>query len=252
MQGLLASVGFDGGSGKALEGGNIPLALNPRITTTSNTSTVDTTVVTMTTDATATASGPGLGQGAAQGQGLRQDTFTAFVIMHFIGHNDITTPLGALAWSLHTLCTAHGQPTQNVALASFVRIVVGAGKMLAPHTLLFTPTSSEQATGQAMGEERVDGCIAFLQQSLHNNTTTGGANGSTSGSSVVSTTPGSANSSSSNVSWSSLLQGLSQALPKAAEDGSSAQWSAGIDQVRGLVRQTNRQNDRQIDKHPES
>ena len=243
MQGLLASVGFDGDSGKALEGGNVPLALNPRITTTSNTntsniSTADTTVVTMTTDGTATASGSGLGQGAAQGQGLRQDTFTAFVIMHFIGHNDITTPLGALAWSLHTLCTAHGQPTQNVALASFVRIVVGVGKMLAPHTLLFTPTSSEHTSGQAVGDERVDGCIAFLQQSLHNTATTGAANGTSGSGGVVNTTPGSVSSSSSSASWSSLLQGLSQALPKAAEDGSSAQWSAGIDQVRGLVRHT--------------
>ena len=51
--------------------------------------------------------------------------------------------LGALAWSLHTLCTAHGQPTQSVALASFVRVVVGACKTLAPHTLLFTPTSDK-------------------------------------------------------------------------------------------------------------
>ena len=72
---------------RSLEGGNVPLALNPRATPTSSS-----TAVAMVTDATA--QGQGLGQGAAQGQGLRQDTFVAFVMMHFIGHNDITVPIG--------------------------------------------------------------------------------------------------------------------------------------------------------------
>ena len=57
--------------------------------------------------------------------------------------------LGALAWSLNTLCTAHGQPTQNVALASFIRIVVKACKTVAPHPLLFTPTTLDQVQGLA-------------------------------------------------------------------------------------------------------
>ena len=96
---------------------------------------------------------------------------------------------------------------------------------------------------QAVADEKVERCTVYLQQALHNNNTTGVTNGtatSTAGSGVVAGTGTSGSittstSSSASVSWSSLLQGMSQALPKAAEDGSSAQWSAGIDQVQGLA-----------------
>ena len=74
-----------------------------------------------------------------------------------------------------------------------------------------------------------DAFIFLLQQALHPNessapTTTAGCGDGKSGGGRFS----------SNVSWSSLLQGLSQAIPKSADDESSARWSAGIDQVQGL------------------
>lgn len=43
---------------------------------------------------------------------LRHQLFISFIIMHFIGHNDMEIPLGVAAWSFQTTCLAHGQPTQ--------------------------------------------------------------------------------------------------------------------------------------------
>ena len=82
---------------RSLEGGRVPLAHNPRASDSSTGSTTGstTTAVTMVDSMTATS-----GQGLAQGPGLRQDTFTAFTILHFIGHQDIAVPLGTHTLSL--------------------------------------------------------------------------------------------------------------------------------------------------------
>jgi hypothetical protein len=59
----------------------------------------------------ATISGTASGSGSG---GLRHETFSAFTVLHFVGHSDLTAvlPTGVWAWSLHTLSTAHGQPAQ--------------------------------------------------------------------------------------------------------------------------------------------
>ena len=43
---------------------------------------------------------------------LRHDMFISFILLHFIGHNDIEIPTGVLAWSLQTVRAGNGQPTQ--------------------------------------------------------------------------------------------------------------------------------------------
>ena len=113
VQGLLASVGFDADSGRPLEGGCVPLVLNPCALASGSTTATATTAIAI-VDSIA------MPQGS---QGLRQGTFAAFIVMHLIRHKDISEPPGALAWSLHTLCTDHGQPIQIVALASLIRTV---------------------------------------------------------------------------------------------------------------------------------
>jgi hypothetical protein len=49
---------------------------------------------------------------SSRSSSLRHGLFISFVLLHFIGHNDIEIPSGVTAWALQTTCTAHGQPTQ--------------------------------------------------------------------------------------------------------------------------------------------
>ena len=49
---------------------------------------------------------------SARTSSLRHDLFISFLLLHFIGHNDIPIPTGVLAWALQTVRTANGQPTQ--------------------------------------------------------------------------------------------------------------------------------------------
>lgn len=49
---------------------------------------------------------------SARTSSLRHGLFVSFLILHFIGHDDIEIPPGVMAWAYHTLSSAHGQPTQ--------------------------------------------------------------------------------------------------------------------------------------------
>eukprot|EP00605_Chrysophyceae_sp_TOSAG23-4_P000346 GSChrysophyteH1.ASY1.ANO1.393.1 assembled CDS len=55
-------------------------------------------------------------------RGLRSQAYKSFTIMHLIGHQDIDIDAGVWMWALHALCTAHGQPIQQVALAALTRL----------------------------------------------------------------------------------------------------------------------------------
>ena len=158
-----------------------------------------------------------------EGAGLRQETFVAFVLLHFMGHRDVLVPPGALAWAMQTVSTAHGQPTQNVALSALVRMSVVACKQLAPHALLLR--AADQPAPTQPHHHTVNHAVAqyipFIRQALGGGSATGTGTGSGTGS----------GSSKDKAGWGGLLLGTSQALPKSAEDGSNAQWSAGIDQV---------------------
>ena len=50
--------------------------------------------------------------GTLRTSSLRHQLFISFIIMHFIGHDDMDIPSAVAAWSFQTTCLAHGQPTQ--------------------------------------------------------------------------------------------------------------------------------------------
>jgi hypothetical protein len=78
--------------------------------------------------------------------GLRHGSFMAFLMLHFIGHNNVQVPTGVLAWAVQTVSTAHGQPTQNVALAALVRITYILCKQINPTLVTFPECPGSQAT----------------------------------------------------------------------------------------------------------
>jgi hypothetical protein len=119
---------------------------------------------------------------ATQASGLRFQTLSAVITTHYIGHMGLVLNASVWKWSLTTICEAHGNPIQSIALAALVRL-------------------SFQA--------QTKGVPSDLRQTL--------------GASLFVDSP--------TTIWPSLLKGMSQCHPKASEDGSAAQWSAGIDQL---------------------
>lgn len=114
--------------------------------------------------------------------GLRFQTFSAFTALLFIGHRGVDISPALWKWTLTTVCKAHGQPTQVIALTALSRLSYLATlhgvtpEVSAAVTPLLTPTSPTSA-------------------------------------------------------WTLLLKGVSQCHPKESDDGSSAQWSHGIDHL---------------------
>lgn len=49
---------------------------------------------------------------------LRHTLFIAFLLLHFIGHDDVIIPPGVVAWAVQTVSTAHGQPIQVLLICS--------------------------------------------------------------------------------------------------------------------------------------
>ena len=75
--------------------------------------------------------------GDTSATGLRYDAFAAYSILHLIGHADVTIPCGVWVWALRTLSSAHGEPSQLIALAALSRLLMGAVKgsiVIAPET----------------------------------------------------------------------------------------------------------------------
>ena len=54
--------------------------------------------------------------------GLRFQTLSAFITLHFIGHRRVTVSPSIWKWSLATVCEAHGHPIQSIALAALARL----------------------------------------------------------------------------------------------------------------------------------
>ena len=133
---------------------------------------------------------------SSKGSSLRHDMFVSFLMLHFIGHSDIEIPSGVVAWALKTVSTAHGQPTQNVAMAALVRMSFMLCKKLSP-SILKGPQSTPHLITPTVIES-----INYLRSTF-----------------------------SSPSQWLPLLQGVSQSHTKSGEDGGSAQWSLGIDHI---------------------
>mmetsp|Transcript_274 Transcript_274/g.332 ORF Transcript_274/g.332 Transcript_274/m.332 type:complete len:2038 (+) Transcript_274:135-6248(+) len=132
--------------------------------------------------------------------GLRHGSFMAFLMLHFIGHNNVQVPTGVLAWAVQTVSTAHGQPTQNVALAALVRITYILCKQINPTLVTFPECPGSQPLLSPTSSDTVNFLRnAFISLPMNN-------------SNMV-----------------ALLQGISQSHPKGSE--SSAQWSSGIDHI---------------------
>jgi hypothetical protein len=132
--------------------------------------------------------------------GLRHGSFMAFLMLHFIGHNNVQVPTGVLAWAVQTVSTAHGQPTQNVALAALVKITYILCKQINPTLVTFPKCPGSQSTLSPISLDTINFLRnAFISLPMNN-------------SNMV-----------------ALLHGISQSHPKGTE--SSAQWSSGIDHI---------------------
>jgi hypothetical protein len=60
--------------------------------------------------------------------GLRQVTHASWILLHLIGHRDISISPGVISWALRALHHGVGQPSQPIALAALVRLVALAGR----------------------------------------------------------------------------------------------------------------------------
>jgi len=76
-----------------------------------------------------------VGEGG-EGRGLRFEAFTGFTMLHLIGHDEIPVPAGTWIWAIRTLATAHGQPSQILALAALSRLCIAAAGTKAKPTVL--------------------------------------------------------------------------------------------------------------------
>lgn len=57
---------------------------------------------------------------SARTSSLRHGLFVSFLILHFIGHDDVEIPTGVMSWAYQTTSSAHGQPTQ---VMSFIPLI---------------------------------------------------------------------------------------------------------------------------------
>jgi hypothetical protein len=145
------------------------------------------------------------GAAGSSSSGLRHTTFLAFMMLHFIGHDDITVPTGVVAWALQTVSTEHGQPTQLIAMAALVRTTYILCKKISP-SLLLSPQSPQPVTP-----------ISFATINYFR--------------SIFSPVDGKAPLGNAQVGWVPFLLGISQAHPRREEGAGGAQWSQGIDHV---------------------
>jgi hypothetical protein len=64
-------------------------------------------------------------EGTQQSNSLRHDTFTSFIVLHMIGHNDIPTTPNVWSWSLYSLMNTLG-PTQLIGLSAISKLTYTA------------------------------------------------------------------------------------------------------------------------------
>ena len=57
-----------------------------------------------------------------ESRGLRYESYSGFIVLHLIGHDSISILPGMWLWALRTLATAHGQPSQMLALSALGRL----------------------------------------------------------------------------------------------------------------------------------
>lgn len=145
--------------------------------------------------------------GTGNSLGLRFETFAAFMVLHIIGRpgaicspsgantsNDLAAQSTALwQWVLSSLSNGqqHGQPSQAISLAVLSRLAWIAAQI-------------QQQSGEG-GNNGDSACGDFVRNLL---------------------SPTSANS-----CLRALIVSAAQSHPRTSEDGTSAQWGKGIDQV---------------------
>ena len=60
-------------------------------------------------------------EGTQQSNSLRHDTFTSFIVLHMIGHNDVPTTPNVWSWAIYSLMNTLG-PTQLIGLSAFSKL----------------------------------------------------------------------------------------------------------------------------------
>ena len=99
-------------------------------------------------------------------RGMRFEAYAGFTVLHLIGHDDIPAQAGVWTWAIRTLATAHGQPSQILALAALSRLCIAANGTKAKPTVMDATILHE-----------VQKCLAFTgDSSLWNGILTGLSN----------------------------------------------------------------------------